>query len=850
MTSVILDQGAAGVDSWPVAAALKVGGADVTGANPVPVTGTVTSIGAELAVSEALVEVNYDLLANAYDATTVEGENFLASQVELSFSTTAPKDILLESSDGTTLRSVTDDQHQQIVFDLGDKAFAAGENLRLQISQTASACLVDLKIVIKKGSISLGGNPVLGSPTLGSYIGDVTTGRSTRDTNNEQVNALGASSTWSPATATRIDHVGSVQMLYASLTPLTSVKIIWYSDANTPLGGLFGSSTIALRQIQGYYVAYYVLSGDAMAPYYKLEIVNGASPQTSFPGFINIIWLNRDAYNGVFDFVDAEPTNLSKALLVKQFHQKTTRLTSTPLGAGGTYTMVGQTIPGLTINAQGYSPATTWADIDLHVWGAPFNARGTLYFYFSHDGVSDHIGPVPHIVNDLTVDLPIPLRNFAYWRVTYVNDTVVQTVFQINITQRASIAADLTRQPLDVIGPGEPLKITRSIIEPSPIGERGILGADRSIDGAAIFASRISRITLYPTKSLASNRVTTADTTGAGAAVSVDSALVEFKIESGTGTTTLARMQSLMVNRYHTNREWYATFPARFHAGVTGATQRAGLFNGESGVSGNGFFLCKQGTTFGFGVRNNGVDTFTPLTSANGDPLDGSFLSRFARGARLEALNQANKNIWRIRAVLHGSSLQFFDVISPDGVQMRVHSNRYPNLQQGASIRVWDLPFRAEVQKVGADATNVTMGLGSVDCGWIGNPYGLELFDVDGREEAHASGSLTNAGAAIGLQIYTVNPGRILRLTDLSYSVANKSAAAACEIQLRDNAAGTVTGPILWRTQCNPTNNSFQEASKAWRVSQVASAGIVLCFSAASNTSVASCTIDGYEEAA
>ncbi len=137
-----------------------------------------------------------------------------------------------------------------------------------------------------------------------------------RDTNNEQTIPLAAGGVFT-GTFTKIDIYPHFQLLYAATTPITSVKIIWSHDGITPLGGAFGSTTVPQRVISGYNVAYHVGQNNNSAPYYRLEVTNGATPQGAFPSFISIAWLAINAYNGSFVFLNDSLTNLSKALLTR-----------------------------------------------------------------------------------------------------------------------------------------------------------------------------------------------------------------------------------------------------------------------------------------------------------------------------------------------------------------------------------------------------------------------------------------------------------------------------------------------------------------------------------------------------
>lgn len=163
--------------------------------------------------------------------------------------------------------------------------------------------------------------PVEVDPTTGQLQtsgggGSATTLTNTRDANNEQTSPLAAGATFTGA-YTKIDTYQSVQILYAATTPIASVTVVWSNDGVTPLSGSLGSSVIAQHVISGYNVAYQVWSGDIIAPYYKIVVVNGATIQTAYPGFISLNWLNNSPYNGSFMFLDENLTNVTKALITR-----------------------------------------------------------------------------------------------------------------------------------------------------------------------------------------------------------------------------------------------------------------------------------------------------------------------------------------------------------------------------------------------------------------------------------------------------------------------------------------------------------------------------------------------------
>lgn len=149
-------------DNFNTNANVQVGDADVSGANPIPISGTVTATGAELNIQEVLSFSAYNLASAVLNQTTAISTDYLASQLELHFSTRAKRTITLTTEDGTVWRTITDDTSLDRVISLGDQAFEGGEQLTLNITQTASPCTVTGKLVIKQGSQSLGGDtPVL-----------------------------------------------------------------------------------------------------------------------------------------------------------------------------------------------------------------------------------------------------------------------------------------------------------------------------------------------------------------------------------------------------------------------------------------------------------------------------------------------------------------------------------------------------------------------------------------------------------------------------------------------------------------------------------------------------------------
>jgi hypothetical protein len=495
-----------------------------------------------------------------------------------------------------------------------------------------------------------------------------------------------------------------------------------------------------------------------------------------------------------------------------------------------------------TFTPTGWDDLISFAAVTINLFGKPELAKGTLTFQFTDDTADPDIPvSVPINVDDLNVFVPFTLVKVRrYFRVLYTNGSTNQTKLRLRVMMHRFWPGELTRTLTQTIGPAEPIKVVRSLVEPSIVGERGLLGADREVFGAAIVHSRISQISVDFSDALANNRVTST-VTGTGATAQANG---QATISTGTGATSSARLQSIKTTSYRPMREMYAGFTVRFTVPTSAASeQRAGIYDDN-----NGFFLGYHGLIFGFTIRSGGVDTFTPLTSANGDPLDGTYLSRYARGGVLEAYNPAMLNVWRIRFGWLGSSVQFFDLQSPDGLWMRVHSNRFPNLQTTPSIQNPDLPMRMEAIKTGADATNLVIGTGSWDAGVVAAPNTFTPSEVNGREHVDANTSVAGSASATNTLMYTVNIGRILKVLTLQLSAVNVVTTGG-EIQLTDGSGGT----IRWRVQISPSTGT----NKPETLSEVTlseplpfSTAVYLVAPILGVGGSASAVVVGYEEAA
>lgn len=199
-------------DNFNANANVQVGNSDVSDINPMPITGSVQATGAELDIQEALTFTSYNLLAAAYSGTTAISNDYLASHVELHFSSAVKRDITVTTDDGTVVFFKEGDTSLNVRVSLDDAGYNANENLTLAISQTTAACSVTGKLVIKRGSVQLSGNPSLGESS--ANIGKVDINLQNSSTGD----AFGRVRTSQPNTQFEVTHQYDLAPLYVGQT--------------------------------------------------------------------------------------------------------------------------------------------------------------------------------------------------------------------------------------------------------------------------------------------------------------------------------------------------------------------------------------------------------------------------------------------------------------------------------------------------------------------------------------------------------------------------------------------------------------------------------------------------------
>ena len=148
--------------SAPLKSNLYREGLEVSASNPVPISGTVVSTGAELRVEIPIESTAYDLATTSYSATTAITGSWIFNRIEFNFSSNAARTILITSSDGTVLASAVAHASANLMVEgeVGD-LFESGKQINISVSQTTGPCLMDVVMYISRGQLPLSENPSL-----------------------------------------------------------------------------------------------------------------------------------------------------------------------------------------------------------------------------------------------------------------------------------------------------------------------------------------------------------------------------------------------------------------------------------------------------------------------------------------------------------------------------------------------------------------------------------------------------------------------------------------------------------------------------------------------------------------
>ena len=115
-----------------------------------------------MAVTNAIDSTAYDLNSSAFSSTTSISNDYELDNVEFNFTTIASRDITITSVDGTILFKEAANTDTSVLWSPSqDIAFNGGENLTVDVTQTASACSMDCILKTRSGTNTLTGNPAV-----------------------------------------------------------------------------------------------------------------------------------------------------------------------------------------------------------------------------------------------------------------------------------------------------------------------------------------------------------------------------------------------------------------------------------------------------------------------------------------------------------------------------------------------------------------------------------------------------------------------------------------------------------------------------------------------------------------
>lgn len=160
----------------------------------------------------------------------------------------------------------------------------------------------------------------------------------------------------------------------------------------------------------------------------------------------------------------------------------------------------------------------------------------------------------------------------------------------------------------------------------------------------------------------------------------------EAILATSGATGAVAGLQSKTNLQYRSGHQADAYFTVAFTGAIAANTkQYIGILS-----SSNGFGVGYNGTTFGIVVRNNGVESFIPQSSFNGDTINGAGSSGFNYNATL-------LNVFHIAYGWLGASIIQFQIMSSSGAWITFHTIQYPNSAATPSIANALLPISAQV---------------------------------------------------------------------------------------------------------------------------------------------------------
>ena len=125
--------------------------------NPLPTT-------QQLKIDTVIEDTAFDLNASVYDESDTPTYDYIIDNVTFDFTTAESRTITITSDNGTEIYKAT---NTNLSVAIGSINFgqASGQSFRIQITQTAGACSVDVTAQIKNSPVALTADPVIAAGT-------------------------------------------------------------------------------------------------------------------------------------------------------------------------------------------------------------------------------------------------------------------------------------------------------------------------------------------------------------------------------------------------------------------------------------------------------------------------------------------------------------------------------------------------------------------------------------------------------------------------------------------------------------------------------------------------------------
>jgi hypothetical protein len=290
---------------------------------------------------------------------------------------------------------------------------------------------------------------------------------------------------------------------------------------------------------------------------------------------------------------------------------------------------------------------------------------------------------------------------------------------------------------------------------------------------------------------------TTTSTFGGGFVTSFTSMAL---VETGTGSSGFAQIQSKSAIRYRAGHETYAIFSAQFsNGGAATSTQWIGLFDSQ-----DGFAVGFSNTSFALLYRNAGTNTIVLQGSFNIDNLDGTGPSGFT-------LNPIRLNLFRIAFGWLGASSIKFQILNEQGRWITFHEIERNNQFFVPNVRNPYLPLTAQVNKSGG-ATSLQIGT----AGWNGGIIG---------EPSNASSRYFSVVAANNSSVSTETHLLTIRNKDVFQGRTNRIAIRVSFLNVGSSHTSNKTTVVRLYKNATVTGLSFSDVNAANSVTQSSTAG-------------------------